>query len=228
MSMSCCYAGCMSETPSAPRARRLRWVKRISLLILVLGLLVYLAGAAIVAMVDPLTGAVTGDPEFERVLSRALGDDARPVLFFQPGYTDSYTVKVGDSIERIRVTRGPLDRKAGAFPLTYIYAYQGPGTVDTVRLEVTSDPDWHEDGNWQSTTWTRIGEAEITPGSPFVVVSIVGNAPASTTAYQVAGACEDGSCYIRSGDIPTSPTTLGRIHDTIGHWPLFSWVPKLR
>ena len=100
-----------------------RWTKRFLLLVSVLGLLAFLAGAALVALVDPATGALTRDPEFEDILSKVFGDDTQPSLFFQPGYVVSYTVteypivRAGDTGVRVVMKLGAAVSEDTVIPI---------------------------------------------------------------------------------------------------------------
>lgn len=126
------------------------------------------------------------------------------------------------------VVRGPLDRETGTFPLSVGYATNNATALRTIRLAVSTAAraDLDDAGAW---TWIGTAEARAA-GDEHVARITEARAPAkaNTGMFRIEETLVDGSTWSLAKSMPQAPTLLGRLHDTIGHWPLFSWIPRLR
>ncbi len=194
-------------------------------ILLLLVVLAWLAGAGIVMFVRP--DGPTDAPFDLRVpetpVSRFFGYD---------GYVCTSGVGFGPDgndprIETILV-RQPLNRSAGTFPLSLRYSTNNKIPLREVRLAVstTGRADLDDAEAW---TWIARAKAERR-GTQWVAVIEAAQAPASanTGSFRAQQILADGSTWSFAKTMPQAPTFLGRVHDTIGHWPLFNWLPALR
>ena len=193
--------------------------------VLILVVLAWLAGAGVMMFFDPQAPRrVPFDIAIEEsVAGRVLGYD---------GYICASGVGFGPNgddpaIDTVFV-RQPLDRSAGSFPLSLRYVTNNKTPLQRVRLGVSTSSRADLD---DADEWTWIGAAEAEQHGAYWVATIE-NAPAPAAANTGMLCAEetlaDGSQWSFCKSMPQAPTFLGRVHDTIGHWPLFSWIPQLR
>jgi hypothetical protein len=200
--------------------------------IAVLGLVAWVAAAALVMLWDPERQVD------EPLLERAVGEPAGHLFLFPPGYADRFQTVSWEGDEEdppedahrtsVVLLRGLLDRDAQIFPLSLRYAVNETGALARVELQVTSHGGWSD--TWSEDVWQTIGQATLYEAGGWSVALVDGaEAPASSRAYRVSVTRRDGT---REGgfskSMPTAPTLLGRVYDHIAWWPIFRWLPDLR
>lgn len=193
--------------------------------VLFLAVLAWLAGAAVMLFVQPEAPPTTP-------LDFTLEESPVGTFMGYDGYRCASGVGFGpngdDPQTDTILVRQPLDRSAGTFPLSLRYVTNNKTPLRKVRLGVSTSSRADLD---DADAWTWIGEAEAEQhGAQWVAVIESAPAPAgaNTGLFRAEETLADGSHWSFCKSMPQAPTVLGRVHDTIGHWPLFSWIPSLR